>query len=360
VTVRIIEVPPGLHARFEHSGRLPIFQMIAKNVGIRRARAPFVLATNVDLLFSDGVMRELGSRGLRRGRVYRVDRYDVEAGVPVDGPVTDQLRWCSEHVLRVNSRRGTADLTTGAFYPIYSGVLDLPAYVWHRVRLGRSGVAGFGSALPALPPLLAGALDVRRGDYVGRTKRVVRRRVLRRQIEARRRARRPPPPRKPPPAVRIRRGALELRRGAVEARRRAHDLRRTVVRARIRPHTNACGDFTLLAREDWLALRGYPELEMYSLHIDSLLLYMSRHAGMRERVLADPVFHMEHGTGFKPDDEGRQELFAWLSAAGIPWVTNQRFADYVIGMAETRRPLDVNGDGWGLAGEELPEESFVL
>jgi hypothetical protein len=68
VTVRIIEVPPGLHARFEHSGRLPIFQMIAKNVGIRRARAPFVLATNVDLLFSDGVMRELGSRGTRYQR----------------------------------------------------------------------------------------------------------------------------------------------------------------------------------------------------------------------------------------------------------------------------------------------------
>ena len=37
------------------SERLPLFQMIGKNVGIRRSRAPFVLATNVDIIFSDAL-----------------------------------------------------------------------------------------------------------------------------------------------------------------------------------------------------------------------------------------------------------------------------------------------------------------
>ena len=35
-------------------------------------------------------------------------------------------------------------------------------------------------------------------------------------------------------------------------------------------HTNACGDFTLLHRDVWFALRGYPEWPMYSMHLDSV------------------------------------------------------------------------------------------
>src|ERR1051326_1032574 len=42
--VRIVEVPPELHARYRHAAALPLYQMIAKNVGIRRARGKFVLA----------------------------------------------------------------------------------------------------------------------------------------------------------------------------------------------------------------------------------------------------------------------------------------------------------------------------
>src|SRR5579883_2071122 len=51
--VRFIEVPPELHRRYEHADALPLYQMIAKNVGIRRARGRFILATNIDILFSD-------------------------------------------------------------------------------------------------------------------------------------------------------------------------------------------------------------------------------------------------------------------------------------------------------------------
>src|SRR5688572_18132065 len=36
--VRIVEVSESLHRRFAHAEALPLFQMIGKNVGIRRAR----------------------------------------------------------------------------------------------------------------------------------------------------------------------------------------------------------------------------------------------------------------------------------------------------------------------------------
>src|SRR5690349_4578563 len=41
--IRIIEVPPEIHARYQHAAALPLYQMIAKNVGIRRARGEFLL-----------------------------------------------------------------------------------------------------------------------------------------------------------------------------------------------------------------------------------------------------------------------------------------------------------------------------
>ena len=40
--IRFVEVPSELHARLRHADVLPLFQMIAKNVGIRRARGRFI------------------------------------------------------------------------------------------------------------------------------------------------------------------------------------------------------------------------------------------------------------------------------------------------------------------------------
>ena len=294
--VRIIRVAPEIHARFAHSDQLPLFQMIAKNAGIRRARAPFVLATNIDLIFSDGVMNALARRSLKTGTLYRVDRHDVDSNVPADAPVAQQLRWCELHRIRISRRRGTEDLRTGAFYPIYTSLRDLPRFTWNALLRHRFGAIAAGG-------------------------RFVRRHVLRRRLVA--------------------------------------GFRRLLLRSRVRPHTNACGDFTLLAREDWLALRGYPELEIYSLHIDSLLLYMSRHAGNRERVLKAPVYHIEHTTGYHPDREGQRPLFDWLARARIPRITQGRFEEYILWMAERRRPLDLNTSDWGLFSEELPEDVFV-
>src|ERR1017187_4576924 len=40
--VRIIEVPAEVHSQYRYATVLPLYQMIAKNVGIRRARGQFI------------------------------------------------------------------------------------------------------------------------------------------------------------------------------------------------------------------------------------------------------------------------------------------------------------------------------
>ena len=108
--IRFVEVPPELHARIPHAEAFPLFQMIAKNVGIRRAHGRFVLATNPDVLMNDVLFRALASPDLDPGALYRVDRTDVAADVPLDSSLDDQLAWCDAHVLRVHTRWGSIEL----------------------------------------------------------------------------------------------------------------------------------------------------------------------------------------------------------------------------------------------------------
>ncbi len=109
--VRVIEVPERVHRRYRHAEALPLYQMIAKNVGIRRSRGQYVLATNIDIIFSDELCQFLAERRLQPGRMYRVDRHDVMSDVPPDRPVDEQLAYCKSHLLRINARVGSFGVT---------------------------------------------------------------------------------------------------------------------------------------------------------------------------------------------------------------------------------------------------------
>jgi hypothetical protein len=113
--VRVIEVPPEVHARYYHSTALALYQMIAKNVGIRRARGEFILATNIDIVFSDELMMFLAERRLEKGHMYRIDRTDVMSDVPVNDPLDEQLAYCQQHVIRLCAREGIYPVTRDGF-----------------------------------------------------------------------------------------------------------------------------------------------------------------------------------------------------------------------------------------------------
>ncbi len=61
--------------------RLEYLEYVAKNVGIRRAEARLVLATNTDILFSASLVDVVASGTLRDGRVYRANRVDLKLGI---------------------------------------------------------------------------------------------------------------------------------------------------------------------------------------------------------------------------------------------------------------------------------------
>jgi len=104
---RFTEVPPETHQTLRYSDVLPLFQMIAKNVGIRRARGRFVLATNIDIILSTEIVQFIAARQLDPMCLYRADRHDVQSDVPIDAPLDERLRFCASHHLRIHARSGS-------------------------------------------------------------------------------------------------------------------------------------------------------------------------------------------------------------------------------------------------------------
>lgn len=294
-SVRIIEVGPSLHKRYRYADKLPLYQMIAKNVGIRRARGRFILATNADILFSKELAAFLSSGNLTTGLVYRVDRYDVPPDVPSNLSVEERLDYCNGHILRVKTRNGTLNVAGARSQRILNPHLVIPAEIYLSLKKSRQ---------------------------------VLLQRARRKKTVASRE--------RPTPADRLLGFVKSLFRVPYP-----------------HLHTNAGGDFTLLEREGWFALRGYPEFDMYPLHLDSLLLHMAYNYGLREMVLQDPmrIYHLEHSLSYTQEGETRERL----ERLGVPFLEWKQCEPWLVQMYYKKRPLIFNDETWGLASESLPE-----
>ncbi len=461
--VRFIEVPGDLHRQYTHAGALPLYQMIAKNVGIRRARGKFILATNIDILFSGELMAYLAQKQLQPGRMYRIDRYDVDAGVP-DATIQEQLDYCRSHLLRINKREGTFPVIRNVrkadgppdgepphsappdIAPPGSGIQlgdgwfsvercpGLPIFRWvendaeialDELAKGRSVLSldiepgpGMGQKPMSLgvyenESLVASVRIARRsslrigfpdasklrrlrlhanggglpiesdprimnfrvfscqwetlnglGRFAGRAQ--VRRTSIWRRVGilqerlkalAARIAEGGPVTVTLPVSGLLRRVALVCAGSSVQARAPQSPVQPAAPERPPLLHTNACGDFTLLSREKWFDLRGYPEFDLHSMNIDSVFCCSAHFGGVLEEVLADPmrIYHIEHGTGSGWTPEGEEILFERLRQKGIPWLPSQEVLDWATQMRRMNSPMIFNHENWGLADHTLPE-----
>lgn len=342
--VRFIEVPPQLHAQLRYAESLPLFQMIAKNVGIRRAKGEFILAANIDLLFSDELFEFLATHSLEVGKFYRMSRYDVAADVPMAAPIKEQLAYCEQNLLRINHACWIEHVSQPEPEPLVSEPI-MPS----ESELSQTHPAP--QPANAILPLLRGLKQVYRRSLPTGTRDAILRML-------------------PPHLVSwcVNHGLLAAQQAAIVPV--ADELTHRVEAAPPAPspwqypllHTNACGDFTLMSKLDWFKVRAYPEWEIFSMHLDSILLYLAHYAGIEQVVLEDPMrtYHIEHGSGWTPEAERNQTLNRRLEAKGIPQFTMDEFAAIVTLMQKTGKPLISNDQSWGMADEVLPEKNVNL
>ena len=126
-------------------------------------------------------------------------------------------------------------------------------------------------------------------------------------------------------------------------------------------HTNASGDFQLLAREAWAALDGYWEYTGFPLHIDSLLSYAAKFSGLTEEVLPPPAacaYHLDHGKGTGYREYNRDAFWSEQEAAGITHLTVEKYVDCIHRLWLGERLEAATQDAWGLANDVLLEETL--
>jgi hypothetical protein len=308
LTIRIVTVPNDVHAGYVYAERLPLYQMIGKNVGIRRARGDFILATNMDVIADDDTVVYLRDN-LAEGVLVRADRFDVPASIP-SGTVDERLCHWRKSVFHVYTRVGIFDvhgsrfLEFGPLFDIDGG--DSPAPSKTDVELLYT-LSCHNSALAAHFNAFASAAASSRCQDASDSS--------------------------------FMRAICELYR------------EHRVV------HIFACGDFTLLSAQDWNRLAGYPELDAYSWNLDSILLFAACASGIRQVVLppSHRTFHIDHavGSGWTPEGDGA--LFARLRAAQIPYVNDHDLLAWRRRLYETSQDCRLNDTNWGLSDQSLPE-----
>ena len=106
------------------------------------------------------------------------------------------------------------------------------------------------------------------------------------------------------------------------------------------------GDFILMAREHWMDVRGYPELNRFSRDLENLLCSAVCHIGVREEMLWEPMRLCQRERGVEPE-------------RGEP-IPNEEAAWLVSQMESLHAPLIFNTDDWGLARFALPETVLAM
>ncbi len=271
-SVRFITVSEEIHKALSDTAirkPLPLYEYLAKNAGIVRAKGEFILAANPDVSISPEIFSLISSGYLNNGSYYKTDRIDFHNPSDFDWSNETGFMSAKKNMFRV--------FLKGWSYPISHSNWRIKLKGLRRINHAR---VNWFLWLNKLEPYVI--------NY-----------------------------------------GIELYPHNVE----------------YYCHCNASGDFMLMHRSSWFALRAYPENRWLPLHTDALFVAMANTSGLREIVFDETVFHQEHGRRFEASKHTTGET------------RNEYLKFQVEGkeMISQKKPMIANNIHWGLQNEILPE-----
>jgi len=271
LALKYIEVPAEIHSRYKRSKEIPLFQMIAKNVGIRRAKGEFILCTNVDLLFSDALFNIIASKKLEKKFYYRANRCDVPDGIDMSWNLERQLDWCSKNIIR---------------------------------RLGRD---------PGFKNINLEHFGLNNNSW-------------------------------------FKKWAFDILSMRMKMFWPLEKRKYYLI------DSFACGDFTLMAKEAWLDIQGYLELDLYSIHIDTLGLIAATALGYVQYIFPKSActFHIDHPSGW--ESMGPLQKLRFLEER--PGIDYSLIFETGLYALKKGGRLNLNASTWGFNDLALKEYEF--
>lgn len=273
VNLRYIVVPKEVHKKYNLSDRMPLFQMTAKNVGIRRAKGEFVLCTNIDLLFSDALFKFFHQKKCEQGVYYRANRIDVSNQILSLNDFDEQIKFAKKNIIEILGKQKGHEFLFG-----------LPNFFY-----------GFKNSMKVLNQLYKFVLSI----------------IYSKE---------------------------ELALFSLD--------------------TSACGDFTLMHKKDWELIEGYPELDLYSIHIDSMGLIAAKAKGIQQEILPAKMctYHIYHKDGWESFKDSPVELIKFIEKRpGLDWYSVYSSGKYLI---KNKKTWELNKPDWGFNNNSFKEYIF--
>lgn len=272
VQLRFIIVTNEIHQQFKNGDILPLHQMIAKNVGIRRATGEFILCTNIDILFSDECFSLFAKKDFKEFSFYRTQRCDVPKKIMDINDIEEQLKFAKNNILKKYGLRGDYKY----IYFLHDFFFGFPNLLYFFDRI--------------IGPFLS--LFYRKTKNVNFV------------------------------------------------------------------NSDACGDFTLMSKKDWLRIEGYYELEMFPLHVDSMALIAAYAIGMKQFTFSTkaPVYHIYHENGWTSDYKEPEDFIHLMERRpGLDWIGVLYGGKKLV---QQERNYNLNKTNWGLYNTDLQEFEF--
>ncbi|MDB5282631.1 MAG: hypothetical protein JWO06_1706, partial [Bacteroidota bacterium] len=110
--------------------KIPYYEYVAKNIGVRRDRGEFILAANPDILMDPAIIQKIAKHQLSADCYYRVNRADYLKGLDQIDPAED-LQKIRSRVFRFFLKGFTYTIEPGTFSTLKTILL----YLKNRARL---------------------------------------------------------------------------------------------------------------------------------------------------------------------------------------------------------------------------------
>ncbi len=112
--VKFIEVPYAIHRQFDNPEiRKPnqLYEFIAKNAGIRRAKGKYILSTNADILCDPAFFEKVKEEGVEPDKFYRANRYDYYSTGYKGNDFEEELALIRKNIFEVKTFGRTVPFT---------------------------------------------------------------------------------------------------------------------------------------------------------------------------------------------------------------------------------------------------------
>jgi len=306
-TIKIIEVPARIHEKIKNSKKINFFQMIAKNVGARRANGKFLIFTNVDIIFSEKFFSYLKNNTIKNETIYRTNRHDVDLKNLKKYLISeDIIEKLTTHIQKINY---TYDIKKNKKIYLRKTFINL------LIQLGRNALHISLLIYISFIDFLANLIKLKTSNIK----------------------------------------LLKLKKIILNDLKLFKDMfninnLKTLFDKKL--HTNACGDFTMIDKKSFYKMNGYNEFEGFSWHIDSLLLFKAYYYFKLNFInLKFPIYHINHEPG-KTYSENKKISIKKIKRIKLDFITDEKLLNLIKNYR--LKKLDNNDKkNWGLAKEKL-------